>query len=87
MFAAPLAACNDRLGRKNALFPGSDAGARHWAVEASLIATAKLHGVDPQAWLTDVLERMISGRTKVTERERLLPWGCQAERLAAAVDV
>jgi hypothetical protein len=43
--------------------------------------------VDPQAWLTDVLERMISGRTKVTERERLLPWACQAERLAAAVDV
>jgi hypothetical protein len=44
------------LGRKNALFAGSDGGAHHWAMVASLVATAKLNGVDPQAWLTDVLE-------------------------------
>ena len=37
------------------------------------------------AWLTDVLERVVSGRTKATELERLLPWTRQAERLAAAV--
>jgi uncharacterized membrane protein len=36
------------------------------------------------AWLTDVLERMISGRTKATELERLLPWVWKAERLATA---
>jgi transposase len=72
------------LGRKNALFAGSDGGARHWAVVASLVATAKLNGVEPLAWLTDVLERMVSGRTKAHELERLLPWAWTAERLAAA---
>ena len=45
------------LGRKNSLSAGSDGGARHWAIVASLVATAKLNGVEPQAWLTDVLER------------------------------
>src|SRR3954451_1482716 len=74
------------LGRKNALFAGCDGGARHWAIVASWVATAKLTGVEPQAWLTDVLERMVSGRTKAHELERLLPWNWQAERLAAAVD-
>jgi transposase len=73
------------LGRKNALFAGSDGGARHWAMVASLVATAKLDGVEPLAWLTDVLERMVSGRTKAHELERLLPWAWKAERLAAAV--
>jgi hypothetical protein len=52
---------------------------------ASLVATAKLNGVEPLAWLTDVLERMVSGRTKATELERLLPWNWKAERLGAAV--
>ena len=51
---------------------------------ASLVATAKLNGVEPQAWLTDALEHMIAGRTKANELERLLPWHWQAERLAAA---
>jgi hypothetical protein len=52
---------------------------------ASLVATAKLNGVEPQAWLTDVLERVVSGRTKAHELERLLPWAWKAEQLAAAV--
>src|SRR5829696_7608371 len=73
------------LGRKNALFAESDGGARHWAIVASLVATAKLNGVEPLAWLTDVLERMVSGRTKANELERLLPWNWQAERRAATV--
>src|SRR5688572_8321925 len=72
------------LGCKNALFAGSDGGARHWAIVASLVVTAKLNGVEPLAWLTDVLERMVSGRTKAHELERLLPWAWQTERLAAA---
>ncbi len=38
------------------------------------------------AWLTDVLERMASGRIKATELDRLLPWSWQAERIAAAID-
>jgi hypothetical protein len=61
------------LGRKNSLFAGSDGGARHWALVASLVATAKLNGVEPLAWLTDVLERVVSGRTKAPELARLLP--------------
>jgi hypothetical protein len=46
---------------------------------ASLVATAKLNGVEPLAWLTDVLERMVSGRTMASELERLLPWNWNAE--------
>ena len=38
------------------------------------------------AWLTDVLERMVSGRTKAHELERLLPWHWKAEQLVAALD-
>jgi hypothetical protein len=72
------------LGRKNALFAGSDGGARHWAIVASLVATAKLNGIEPQAWLTDVLERMVSDQVKVHELERLLPWNWKTEQLAAA---
>jgi transposase len=72
------------LGRKNSLFAGSDGGARHWAIVASLVATAKLNGVEPLAWLTDVLERMVSGRTKAHELEQLLPWTWAASHRANA---
>ena len=41
--------------------------------------------VEPLVWLTGVLERMVSGRTKANELKRLLPWAWKAERLAAAV--
>ena len=62
------------LTRKNALFAGSNGGARHWAMAMTLIQTAKLSGVDPMAWLTDVLERIVSGRAKSHEMHTLLPW-------------
>lgn len=62
------------LGRKNALFAGADSGGRHWAIVASLIQTAKLNDVEPLAWLTDVLERIVSGRTRRNELHTLLPW-------------
>ena len=62
------------LTRKNALFAGSDGGARHWAMAMTLMLTAKLNGVDPMAWLADVLERVVSGRTRSHELETLLPW-------------
>ena len=75
------------LGRKNALFAGSDGGAHHWAIVASLVATAKLNGVEPQAWLTDVLERVVSGRTKAHELARLLPLAWKAERLTSDLHV
>jgi transposase len=62
------------LGRKNALFAGSDGGAQHWAIAMTLINTAKLNGVEPMAYLTDVVERVVSGLTKVLELAALLPW-------------
>ena len=78
------------LTRKNALFAGSDGWAKHWALAMTLIQTAKLNGVDPLVWLTDVLERIVSGRTKAHEMHTLLPWtwaaanpGSKAEQLAA----
>ena len=71
------------LARKNALFAGSDGGARHWAIAMTLIQTAKLNGVEPMAWLTDVLERVVSGQTKNHQLDALLPWnwraGCKAK--------
>ncbi len=49
------------IGHKNHLFAGSDRGAERWAVVSSLLATAKLNGVEPFAYLRDVLERMSNG--------------------------
>ena len=56
--------------------PGSDGGDCHWAIAMTLIQTAKLNGLDPMAWLSDVLERVVSGRTKAHELHTLLPWNC-----------
>src|SRR3954451_22373672 len=68
------------LGRKNALFAGSQSGARTWAILASLINTAKLNDLDPHTYLADVLERMISGRTPVNRLDELLAWNWKAAR-------
>lgn len=46
--------------------------------------TAKLHGIDPQTYLADVLDRIVSGRTKVNVLRELLPWEWKAAREAAA---
>jgi transposase len=62
------------LTRKNALFAGSDGGAERWACAMTLIQTAKLNGVDPQAWPTDVLERIVAREVKANELHKLLPW-------------
>ncbi len=78
---------NDReigLGRRNSLFAGSEGGADSWAVLASLINTALLNDVDPQAWLTDVLERVVSGQTKSHQLAELLPWNWKTARAAPA---
>jgi transposase len=47
------------LQRKNALFAGHDLGAENWATFATLIETCKLGGINPQAYLTDVLSRIV----------------------------
>jgi transposase len=62
------------LGRKNALFAGADSGGKHWAMVATLIQSAKLNDVEPLAWLTDVLKRIVSGQTKRNQLDTLLPW-------------
>jgi len=72
------------LGRKNALFAGSQSGARTWAILASLINTAKLNDLDPHTYLADVLERMISGRTPVNRLDELLAWNWKAARATMA---
>ncbi len=60
------------LGRKNYLFLGSQAGGRAAAIAYTLIETAKLSGVDPQAWLADTLARIPDH--KITRINELLPW-------------
>ena len=61
------------LGRKNHLFAGSDGGGEHWAVIASLIETCKMNGVDPQAYLRDVLAKIVS-RHPMSRIDELLPF-------------
>ena len=65
------------LNRKNALFAGSDEGAQNWAMLASLIETCKLHGVNPEAYLTDVLTRLVNNWPNSRLAE-LTPWGWAA---------
>lgn len=61
------------LNRKNALFAGSDRGAEHWATIASLIETCKLIGVEPHAYLTDAIARIVAGHPQ-SQIDDLLPW-------------
>jgi len=60
------------LGRKSWLFAGSDRGGERAASMYSLIATAKLNGVDPRAWLADVLARIADH--PASRLHELLPW-------------
>jgi hypothetical protein len=61
------------LTRKNALFAGSDGGAEHWAVIASLVETCKLNEVEPQSYLADVISRIVHGHPQ-SRLDELLPW-------------
>jgi transposase len=61
------------LGRKAWLRAGSDRGDERAAAMCSLIVTCKLHDIDPQTYLADVLDRIVSGRTKVNALRELLP--------------
>jgi transposase len=73
------------LGRKNFLFAGSDAGGERAAAFYSLIGTAKLCGLDPEAYLRYVFERI--AEHPINRIEELLPWNVAAQlpslRLAA----
>jgi transposase len=69
------------LGRKNWTFVGSDEGGRRAAAIYTLVQTAKLNGVDPQAWLADVLARLPDYPAK--RINDLLPWNWTPLPLAA----
>jgi hypothetical protein len=71
---------NDReiaLNRKNSLFAGHDQGAQNWACLASLIETCKLNSVNPDAWLTDVLTKLVN-RWPASRIDELMPWAYAA---------
>lgn len=60
------------LGRKNYLFAGSDAGGERAAAFYSLIGTAKLNGLDPEAYLHEVFARI--AEHPINRIDELLPW-------------
>ena len=69
------------LGRKSWLFAGSDRGGVRAAAMYSLIVTAKMNDIDPQAWLADVLAR-IAGHP-ASQIDELLPWNWIAAKASA----
>jgi transposase len=71
------------LQRKNALFAGHDLGAENWACFASLIETCKLNGINPQAYLADVLAIIVL-RNDEDPIDDLLPYNWVDSRIAAA---
>ena len=65
------------LGRRNWLFAGSDRGGQRAAVMYSLIVSAKMNDIDPQAWLAHVLTNI--AQHPVSRLDELLPWNWQAQ--------
>src|SRR6478735_2236786 len=76
--AAERAVRGIALGRKSWLFAGSDRGGDRAAAMYSLIYTAKLNGVDPRAWLADVLARIAD--LPASRLHELLPWNWRKAR-------
>lgn len=70
------------LGRKSWLFAGSDRGGERAAVMYSLIVTAKMNDIDPQAWLADVLARIADHPAR--ELDELMPWNWTPLKATAA---
>lgn len=70
------------IGRKNWLFAGADSGAETLARAMTLIETAKMNGLDPQAYLADVLDRIHDH--KINRIEELLPWNWQPMAITQA---
>ncbi len=67
------------LGRKNYLFMGSIGGGKAAAIAYTLVETAKMNGVDPEAWLTWVLQRLPDH--KINRLDELMPWNWQPEKV------
>jgi transposase len=70
------------VGRRNWTFAGSDEGGRRAAAVYTLIATAKLNDIDPQAWLADVLARLPDHPAR--RIHELLPWNWHPQNVAHA---
>ena len=70
------------IGRKNWLFAGADTGGETLARAMTLIETAKMNGLDPQAYLADVLDRIHDH--KINRLDELLPWNWSTEHCNAA---
>lgn len=70
------------LNRKNALFAGSDDGAEHWAILATLIECCKLNAVNPADYLEDVITRLVNGHLN-SRLDELTPWRWRTSRQAA----
>jgi hypothetical protein len=68
----PSGRCGIALGRRSCMFCGSARGGQRAAAMYSLIVTAKMNGVDPQAWLADVLAR--TATHPAHRLDELLPW-------------
>ena len=68
-----------KLSRKNALFAGSDEGGANWAHVASLVETCKLNSVNPQAYLCELLTRLV-GSWPQARIDELMPWHWAAQR-------
>jgi transposase len=66
------------LGRKSWLFAGSERGGHRAAFMYSMISTAKLNGIDPQAWLADVIARISD--LPVSKLPDLLPWNWKTDK-------
>jgi len=79
--AAERAVRCSAVGRKNWTFAGSDEGGRRASAIYTLIETARLNDIDPQAWLADVLARLPDHSAK--RISELLPWNWRAQNLAA----
>ncbi len=61
------------LSRKNSLFVGSDEGGENWAALASLTETCKLNSVNPHAYFTELLTRLVNGWPQ-SRIDELVPW-------------
>jgi hypothetical protein len=70
------------VGRKNYLFAGSDAGGERAAAIYSLLGTAKLNGIDPEAYMTEVIRRIADH--PINRIAELLPWSLIPARPASA---
>lgn len=73
------------LGRKNWLFAGSKAGGDRTAAIYSVIETAKLNGLEPQAYIADVVAK-IAGDWPAAHWDELMPWNCQPDNQPMAAE-